>query len=1500
MTGNEIEILKKNIEQAKVVSFDIFDTLLFRKVNKPEDIFVLLEKKVKISGFAKKREELQMQASMKAERELLLPHADMDYIYDYMKANMQEDVDFDEIKNMEIELERDALFANPEIKEIYDYAKKLNKKVIAVSDMYLLKKDIEVFLKDNGYADIDNIYVSADEHKTKYNGDLFSYVATMENVDCSNILHIGDNYQSDYVNAKKAGLNAFHYKCFTLENLENDKTSVVNMINALTYKSDDFWYRLGVKVGGPLYLGIYRWFKEYIKNEKYEKIFFLSRDGYILYNICKERKEENIDYLYVSRRGLLLAGITKLDDDTLNLLPPFTIGQTVEEVLDYLNVKDVCKKGIKEAGFAGLNDKIKSFDDIKKFKKIYLSNEEEFLKRCEYERNNAKNYFTKKGFMDTKSIVFDCGWNGSSQYLLDRFLEASNYNGSNKFLYIGIRDSEKSKIQLKDKSYDTYIFDINKNKELQSKVMQAVVLFELFFGAPHESLWYYGENDVVLETYGKMEHVNGISKGAIDYVTHLIEFYEKNNITITPESACYSVERLVNNPTITEAVNIGNITNVDGFVKTKKQKKYIAKLTTLEYMLNPKTEIYWLYGLLVRPDISTFLKKKLAKKYGIDYEAMQAGNKVEISTENMEKGQLADELEDIRKKEGKVTYEFMKKYKNDELNDPYKRWREENEKDILKVENLEYKPLISSVIPVYNVIDEQLIECIESILNQTYDNFELILVDDNSSWESVRKILKRYENHEKVHIIYRSENGHISKATNDGIAIAKGEFIAFTDCDDVLAPNAFYEMAKKLNENRELDFIYSDEDKLTEDGKRRHSPFFKPDWSPDTFMSIMCTNHLAIYRRSIVNEVGGLRSEYNGAQDYDFTLRFMEHTSNNRVGHVPKVLYYWRERPESIASNPEAKPYALKAVCNAKIDALKRRGIDGNVVYIKELYQYRVEYENKSNPLVSIIIPSKDNYEMLKRCIESLRKLTTYKNYEIIVIDNGSNDTNKELIAKMLKDNNAQYYYCPMQFNFSKMCNMGADKAKGEYYLFLNDDIEIFKPRWLELMVGHGSLDYIGAVGAKLYYPNSNTIQHAGVTNLEIGPTHTLIGMSDTPGYYFARNKTDYNYLVVTGACLLVNANKYSQVGGFDEELTVGYNDVDLCMKLYEAGYYNVLRNDVILYHYESASRGVDDISKEKMARLAKERERLFNKHPKLKGKDPFYNINLTPNKANYDINLNEQNDLSEIIPLTKNEHQNLKYGEVKANIDTISLDKIIRIEGWAFIEEDKRNDESEVYVSLTGLDGTRFLVKTVRKYRPDIRANYKEANKVLISGFECKIDSSILKNKNAEYNLGIVIKSKGLRGNVIHAFNKTIDMTRVYPLEHKESNIKEIELKNIPQHALLSNFEKTEYVKNQVKLRGWAIQQDIGYNDCYFKNIILIEENSKKALEIITSKEERPDLVKAYKKIPNVNFAGFEALVDIDKLKEYGTEFRMGIIIRDGFSDDVKYMMTEETLKLS
>ncbi len=281
----------------------------------------------------------------------------------------------------------------------------------------------------------------------------------------------------------------------------------------------------------------------------------------------------------------------------------------------------------------------------------------------------------------------------------------------------------------------------------------------------------------------------------------------------------------------------------------------------------------------------------------------------------------------------------------------YESWINENE--TYDITDLERNPLFSVVIPVYNVKDDQLIDCIESVRRQSYENWELILVDDHSSWESVGRVLKRYEKAEKIHVIYRSENGNISRATNDGIHAAKGDYIAFSDCDDVLAPNALYEMARALNEHPEYDFIYSDEDKLSEDGSMRHDPFFKPDWSPDTFLSMMYTNHLAVYRTELVNKTGGLRPEFDGAQDYDFTLRFLELTDNSRIGHIPKVLYYWRERAESAATGAEAKPYALIANERAKTETLARRGIAGHTEFVEDMNQYRIVYDCSEYPLVS-------------------------------------------------------------------------------------------------------------------------------------------------------------------------------------------------------------------------------------------------------------------------------------------------------------------------------------------------------------------------------------------------------------------------------------------------------------------------------------------------------------------------------------------------------------------
>ena len=555
------------------------------------------------------------------------------------------------------------------------------------------------------------------------------------------------------------------------------------------------------------------------------------------------------------------------------------------------------------------------------------------------------------------------------------------------------------------------------------------------------------------------------------------------------------------------------------------------------------------------------------------------------------------------------------------LKNQYDIWQKLHENDLMSTKPLNYTPLISVVAPVYNVKREFLVSCIESVRSQTYENWELVLVDDCSTMDEVRSTLLEYEGKERIKIIYREKNGHISACTNTGIENTTGEFVGLLDCDDTLAPNALYEVAKLLNDNKELDFIYSDEDLMTENGKKRMNAFFKPDWSPDTFMSLMYTCHFSVYRRSLLKELGGLRVGYEGSQDYDLVLRVMEKTK--KIGHIPKILYHWRARKESTANALSAKPYIKETTVHAKKDALKRRGLTGHLEWEELTRQYRVVYEPHNNPKVSVVIPSKDNYNVLLQCIKSLYDITEYKNFEVLVIDNGSTEENRQRIKKMLSSYGARYEYRPMEFNFSSMCNIGASLTDGELILFLNDDIEIRGGEWLLRLAGHAALPHAGAVGCKLYYPGEKEIQHCGVLNLPIGPGHAFHHFTDKGMVlYYGRNLLEYNFSAVTGACLMVERKKFDEVGGFDESLAVAYNDVELCFKLIEAGYFNVLRNDVVMIHHESVSRGYEDVSKEKLARQKREMKRLYELHPNWKGKDPFYNINLTRDKGDFSFDI--------------------------------------------------------------------------------------------------------------------------------------------------------------------------------------------------------------------------------------------------------------------------------------
>lgn len=559
----------------------------------------------------------------------------------------------------------------------------------------------------------------------------------------------------------------------------------------------------------------------------------------------------------------------------------------------------------------------------------------------------------------------------------------------------------------------------------------------------------------------------------------------------------------------------------------------------------------------------------------------------------------------------------------------YPNWLARNE--VLDIEAMtqeiatfHYQPKISIAMPVYNVEEKWLRLCIDSILNQVYTNWELCMADDASTDPNVKKILTEYQQlDERIRVVFREQNGHISEATNSALAIATGEFVALLDNDDELAINAFYEVVKVLNENPELDLIYSDEDKIDMDGNRS-DPAFKPDWSPDLLLGTNYISHLGVYRRSILEEIGGFRKGYEGSQDYDLVLRFTEKTTKARIKHIPKVLYYWRMLPTSTAVDQGSKGYAFEAGLRAVQDALVRRGINGHATHGAANGLYDVYYDIESEKLVSIIIPTKNGYKDVQRCVSSIIEKTTYQNYEIIMADNGSTDPKMhELYAEFEQQLPGRFFVesIDIPFNFSTINNRAAKKAHGEYLLFLNNDTEVITENWLTLMVSFAQQERIGCVGAKLLYPN-NTVQHAGVI-LGLGGVagHGHYGYPHGDLGYFGRLAINVNYSAVTAACLLMKKADFDAVGGFEEAFTVAFNDVDLCLKVQALGRDNVWLHEAELYHFESQTRGYDDKGKKKK-RFEQEKVMMEEKWGPLIENDPFYNPNLTRDIPNFSLRI--------------------------------------------------------------------------------------------------------------------------------------------------------------------------------------------------------------------------------------------------------------------------------------
>lgn len=526
-------------------------------------------------------------------------------------------------------------------------------------------------------------------------------------------------------------------------------------------------------------------------------------------------------------------------------------------------------------------------------------------------------------------------------------------------------------------------------------------------------------------------------------------------------------------------------------------------------------------------------------------------------------------------------------------------------RDILQ---LATKVTFSIVTPVHNTPAGVLRATIASVQDQWYPYWELILVDDASTSVETACALDKTTD-PRVVVVKLEANAGISNATNVAIQHARGDYLVFLDHDDLLTVDCLYELAMCIAETR-ADFIYSDEDKIDASGQYVE-PLFKPDWSPDTMMSTMITCHVACVRRATAVTLGGLRAAYDGCQDWDLVLRLSEHTSNIR--HIPKVLYHWRVTSASVSLTLDAKPYVVDASKRAREEALARRGALGELVPVARASgHYAIRYKLRDDPTISIIIPTRDNDAILRRCIGSIIDKSTYENYEIIVVDNGSRNVETlEYLSDLRTTGVAKVIVDDEPFNYSRVNNIGVSSAIGDIIIFLNDDTEVLTGDWIQHLSGYAQQPHVGAVGAELLYPDMLRIQHAGLVNLPDGPGHAFLNMDFRMPGYFSRNLHEHNWLAVTGACMVIEKRKFESAGGFDEDLPIAYNDVALCFSLAELGLYQVVCPGVRLIHHESTSRGSDDGDPLRQLRLKHERQVLYAKHPSFFTRDPFYNVNF-------------------------------------------------------------------------------------------------------------------------------------------------------------------------------------------------------------------------------------------------------------------------------------------------
>lgn len=619
------------------------------------------------------------------------------------------------------------------------------------------------------------------------------------------------------------------------------------------------------------------------------------------------------------------------------------------------------------------------------------------------------------------------------------------------------------------------------------------------------------------------------------------------------------------------------------------------------------------------------------------------------------------------------------------------------------------------------------------------------------------------------------------------IAVPDTDIHILTYGDGLLAPRVFQAVRAYFEKNGECLLAYADEDFYREDLTNRMEPWFKPDYSPDTLLAFQYWGHFLAVRGRVLE---GKSYSMVSMKDpdlgfYELCLRLEEKITEltggdfrkrqTAIGHLDEILYHNRsnrseeELHRDLAGGKFLTGASGKYV-TLKQDTLMRRGIQGKLVQGADADIYHLFYDTSvsgrerctrsgsentaiaPHRVVSVIILSKDHPEVLGKCLQSFKEKTQYRYYEWIVVDNGSGEENRRKMEALQKIFGFTYIYEPMPFNFSKMCNLGEKKAKGDLILLMNDDIEVIEESWLGRMAGQALLPHVGAVGAKLWYAGTENIQHAGITNMKIGPSHKLVTFPDEEDYYFGRNRVTYNVAGVTGACLMVARKKYEDLGGLDEALPVAYNDVDFCFRLLEAGYVNVLRNDAILWHHESLSRGLDEQSGEKWERLLSEKEALYKRHPAFDGKDPFYHKDLIDNASNYACNYKFPYEdhlcTQDTRYVAKSNLRKLLRKAGRGSLClTVDLAKqqhkiqreepdIIWIMGWSYLPG-ADNAAFERKVILQRTDGSGYLAVPVDWHRPDVEAILPEEKNIGLAGFVLRVRREVL--MPGEYRVGML-----------------------------------------------------------------------------------------------------------------------------------------------------------------